>query len=405
MLPALLVAGFGVILCIYDLRAGLAGILAGALLIAEALDGRPRLARTTAAVALVALSSTIVPLTPNPASPLFFLVAVALPGTRNRRATIGWTALLCLVFVSIGALRIALGIATFSGPRLAFNLTLITASALTGFVIARSQRLFVQQRDLLAAKVRELHQSNLELAHAYEALAAASRQRDEFLAIVSHEVRQPVVTIATIAEAVADASGLDERERRLLLGLRQQARGLSRFAEDVLAVALLESGPFVPTRVVLDLSEFVANVILQHPSHAQIDCDAGSAPVLVLADPERLGQAIDNLVANGIKYSPPGAKVRVRVTAAEGRARLIVQDDGVGLDPTEIPRLFQKYSRVANPRTSQIKGVGLGLYLTRLIVEAHEGRVTAQSAGLGRGATFTIDLPLAENLEDSSGNE
>jgi signal transduction histidine kinase len=120
-----------------------------------------------------------------------------------------------------------------------------------------------------------------------------------------------------------------------------------------------------------------------------------SDPVPVLADVDRLRLAIEHLLSNGLKYSPASSGVFVRVSADDTTARLEVRDAGVGLSDNDHRLLFQKYGRVRNTRTERILGVGLGLYVTRLLVEAHRGKIAARSVGPGMGSTFTIELPLA----------
>lgn len=236
----------------------------------------------------------------------------------------------------------------------------------------------------------------IELAGAYARVEAIDRQREEFLALISHELRQPVAAIAAVADALADSSGLEARERQALDGLRGQARCLARLAEDLLAVAHLESGHFTLRRAPTDLPRLVAAQARQtaEPERVQVAGDLRT-PLLVDADPERIGQVLDNLLGNALKYSPPGSPITVTVGDVDGQARVEVTDQGLGLDSDGISRLFMKYGRLRNGWAKGIDGVGLGLYLTRLIVEAHGGSITASSPGPGRGSTFAVTLPRA----------
>src|SRR5438105_2627773 len=234
----------------------------------------------------------------------------------------------------------------------------------------------------------------LRLAQAYAALEQADRQREEFLALISHELRHPVAAIATIAETLADTPGLGAREARALEGLRGQARSLSWMAEEVLQVARLETGMLKPRPAQVDLGQLVEALIRQQPEaeRVRLSCQAG---VSVDADPEFVGRAVDNLVRNALKYSPPGAAVEVIVGVEGGEAVLSVRDQGVGLRPEDIDQLFKKYGRVTQAQSVGPEGIGLGLYLTRLLVTALGGSISATSPGAGQGSRFAIRLPLA----------
>src|SRR5438105_671530 len=232
----------------------------------------------------------------------------------------------------------------------------------------------------------------LRLAEAYTALEQADHQREEFLALISHELRHPVAAISTIAETLADTPGLGAKEARALDGLRAQARSLSWIAEEVLQVARLETGMLKarPSRV--DLGQLVEALLREQPQPERLQLLA-EADVVVDADAELIGRALDNLVLNALKYSPAGTPVEVSVRVEGWEAVLDVTDQGMGLGAEDLVQLFKKYGRIVHPKTTGVEGIGLGLYLTRLLVEAHGGTISAAGPGPGRGATFTIRLP------------
>lgn len=235
----------------------------------------------------------------------------------------------------------------------------------------------------------------LRLAQAYAALEIADRQREEFLALIAHELRHPVAAIATVAETLADTKGLNPKEQRALDGLRGQAQSLARLAEAVLDVARMETGMLRIRPSRLDLGTLVAALVREDPSADRLEIEIPERQIPVFVDPEMIGRCLDNLIRNALKYSPRDEPVLVRVAADEKAARIQVVDRGVGISETDVGRLFKKYGRIVNASSSGIDGIGLGLYLTRLLVEAHGGTITAKSAGVGMGATFTITLPLA----------
>jgi signal transduction histidine kinase len=234
----------------------------------------------------------------------------------------------------------------------------------------------------------------LRLAQAYTALEQADRQREEFLALISHELRHPVAAIATIAESLADTPGLGARETRALEGLRAQARSLAWMAEEVLQVARLETGMLKPRPSRVDLGRLVEALLREASQSERLHLEA-EADVYVDADAELIGRAVDNLVRNALKYSPPGSEVAVSVRSEDEVAVLEVRDQGMGLREEDMTQLFKKYGRIAQPQTSGVEGIGLGLYLTRMLVEAHGGRISVSSAGAGLGATFSVRLPRA----------
>ena len=233
----------------------------------------------------------------------------------------------------------------------------------------------------------------IRLAQAYSDLEETHHQREAFLAMISHELRHPVAAISTIADALADTPGLGARERRALDGLRAQAHHLTWMAEEVLQVARLETGMLKARLTRVDLGALVEDLVRQSPDQDRIRFQPPESRMVVEADPELVARAFDNLVRNGIKYSPPGSHVEVSVAANDGMARLDVCDHGVGLAPEELDQLFKKFGRIVNERTAGTTGVGLGLYLTKLLMEAHGGTVRAESAGAGRGSTFSLLLP------------
>jgi len=145
-----------------------------------------------------------------------------------------------------------------------------------------------------------------------------------------------------------------------------------------------------------DLSEFVATLV-KETDRERLQLVAESDPVWVDADPERLRTAIEHIFNNALRFSPPGSTVHVTVGQRENRARLLVKDQGVGLARSQVDVIFRKYGRIETAATRDKIGVGLGLYVSRLIVEAHRGTVSASSVGLGLGSTFTLDLPLSSH--------
>ncbi|TME61994.1 MAG: HAMP domain-containing histidine kinase [Chloroflexi bacterium] len=229
------------------------------------------------------------------------------------------------------------------------------------------------------------------------ALRSVDMHREESLALVAHTLRRSAGEIEAALPDLANAPALSAAERDAVLDLRRQSRNFNRFAEDVLEVGQLETGHFRLNRGRFDLSEFVAT-LARETDKDRLQLVSESDPVWVEADPERLRTAIEHLLNNALRFSPPGSTVHLTVSGRDARARVTVKDQGVGLARSHLGVLFKKYGRVEIPENRERIGVGLGLYVARLIAEAHGGTITASSVGLGLGSTFVLELPLAEPL-------
>lgn len=226
------------------------------------------------------------------------------------------------------------------------------------------------------------------------ALRNVDAHREESLALIAHTLRRSAGEIESAIPDLTKAPALSTVERSAIDELRRQSRNFKRFADDVLEVGQLEAGRFRldPTR--LDLAEFVATLV-KETDRDRLQLVSESDPVWVDADSERLRTAIEHVLNNALRFSPPGSTVHVTVGRRGDRARITVKDQGVGLAKSHLAVIFRKYGRVETAATKDKIGVGMGLYVARLITEAHGGTVSAGSVGLGLGSTFTLELPLA----------
>ena len=228
------------------------------------------------------------------------------------------------------------------------------------------------------------------------ALRSVDAHREESLALIAHTLRRSAGEIESAIPDLTRAPALSAVERSAIDELRRQSRNFKRFADDVLEVGQLEAGRFRLNRARFDLSEFVATLV-KETDRDRLQLVSESDPVWIDADPERLRTAIEHILNNALRFSPPGSTVHVTVGQRENRARVVVKDQGVGLARAHLGVIFRKYGRIETPGTKDKIGVGLGLYVARLIVEAQNGSVSASSVGLGLGSTFTLDLPLASH--------
>jgi signal transduction histidine kinase len=228
------------------------------------------------------------------------------------------------------------------------------------------------------------------------ALRSVDAHREESLVLIAHTLRRSAAEIESAIPDLTKAPALSAAERSAIDELRRQSRNFKRFADDVLEVGQLEAGRFRLSRARFDVSEFVATLV-KETDRDRLQLVSESDPVWVDADPERLRTAVEHILNNALRFSPPGSTVHVTVGRRENRARVVVKDQGVGLARSHLEVIFRKYGRIETVGTRDKIGVGLGLYVARLIVEAHGGTISASSVGLGLGSTFTLELPLASN--------
>ena len=229
---------------------------------------------------------------------------------------------------------------------------------------------------------------------------AANHARDEFLAMLSHELRNPLSAIANAAQVML----MPEREptfpERAAEIIRRQARHLGRLIEDLLDVARATSGKIVLVRERLDLAELVQRSLAAFRGSgrlAQHEVTENLVPVWVEADPVRLSQVIDNLLVNAIKFTPPGGRIEVQTARHDDDAVLHVRDSGIGIAAELLPRVFDLFTQGPRSLDRAQGGLGIGLTLAHRLVLAHGGRIEAASEGLSKGCAFTVRLPRVES--------
>ena len=225
-------------------------------------------------------------------------------------------------------------------------------------------------------------------------LAELDRHREDSFALVAHKLRQTATRIASVTGAIAsrDVDGIVTEAR---IALEHQARELQRMAEDVLDANVLEAKRFRLNLSDVDLTDLVTDVA-REIGRGQVQLVIQAEPVIVEADADRLRLMVSHLIGNAVKYSPAGAPILLTVAGGHAEARIVVKDQGVGFGRSDLTVLFQKYGQAQTAKTSGAQGVGLGLYVTRLLAEAHGGNVTAESIGPGLGSTFQLSLPVRQ---------
>lgn len=231
-------------------------------------------------------------------------------------------------------------------------------------------------------------------------LEDAVRERDQFLAILSHELRNPLGAIRNATELMARNVSEDPHAARPLGIVDRQTKHLARLVDDLLDVSRVTTGKITLQKRVCDLSEVIRRAVQQLEGLAaqqriRVRTSLPAEPPAIDADPVRIEQVFNNLLTNAIKYTPEGGEVEVIVGSDGADAEVRVVDTGVGIAPDMLGSVFKMFIQADRSLDRSQGGMGIGLTLVRSLVELHGGSVSASSAGLGRGSTFKVVLPLA----------
>ena len=226
----------------------------------------------------------------------------------------------------------------------------------------------------------------------------ANRGKDQFLATVSHELRTPLNAILGWAAMLERTAPADTRTSKGLQSIGRNTRTLAQLVDDLLDVSRMISGKMRLDPVPMDLGDIVeAAVEAVLPAASAKDIAIGAvvdpASRTITGDPTRLQQAVWNVLSNAVKFTPQGGRVDVSTRIDRGEIELTVSDSGIGIDPTFLPYVFDRFRQADDSSTRGHAGLGLGLAIVRHLVELHGGRVRAESEGCGRGTRFVIRLP------------
>jgi len=257
----------------------------------------------------------------------------------------------------------------------------------------------------------DLHELHLALDERADALdkaetarlvaEEASHLKDEFLATASHELRTPLNAIVGWVHVLqTDALSNDDQRRQAVNAIDRNAKIQTRLIEDLLDVSRMIQGRVSLTVLPIDMRGVIDSAVetIRHAATAKdisINVESPAEVVPVIGDEHRLQQVIWNLAANAVKYTPRGGAITIALTREPGRAVVRVTDTGEGIDPEFMPHLFEPFRQGSSDRTMR-SGLGLGLAIVRRLVDLHGGRITAESEGVGHGATFKVSLPVAQ---------
>jgi signal transduction histidine kinase/CheY-like chemotaxis protein len=261
--------------------------------------------------------------------------------------------------------------------------------------------------ELLAALADTLLGENVR-AHEYEQTAArlahTNQAKDQFLAMLAHELRNPLAPIQIAMQVIGspDARGAELEKARHIV--ERQVQHLSRLLDDLLDVSRITSRKIELRKRPVSLAVAVANALDASRSHLEqrqhsLSVSLPEDPIVLDADPTRLEQVITNLVNNAAKYTPAQGHISVTARRHDGEAVLTIRDDGIGIAPDLLPHVFDLFTQADQSLVRSAGGLGIGLTIVRNLVELHGGTVTAESEGPGRGSEFVVRLPLGRPSE------
>jgi signal transduction histidine kinase/ActR/RegA family two-component response regulator len=255
------------------------------------------------------------------------------------------------------------------------------------------------QHEELQAQQEELQSQSDELRAQDERLRDADRRKDDFLAVLSHELRNPLAPIVSGLEILRRADPASDAAGRARAVIERQVKHLVRLVDDLLDVTRIARGKVNLRRTPVELGALVRHVCEDNAATfsdrgVALEVAAPPQPLWLDADPARIGQIVGNLLHNAAKFTPSGGRVAIAVESSGGVARIRVRDTGVGIPASVLPNLFQPFIQAESTLARTSGGLGLGLALVRGLAELHGGAARAESDGEGCGAELTVELPL-----------
>jgi PAS domain S-box-containing protein len=249
-----------------------------------------------------------------------------------------------------------------------------------------------------------------DLSHAREALRRSDRQKDDFLATLAHELRNPLAPLRTGLHVLQRGKDLPPETARIHAIMERQLDHMVRLVDDLLDIARISQGKIalrqelVMLQAVLEQALDICRPLVQAQGHTLVW--EGVDPRLhVQGDATRLVQVVGNLLNNAAKYTPPGGRVTLRAGAQGDELRIEVEDTGIGIPPAALERVFDRFAQVQQHLDRAQGGLGIGLSVVKSLVEMHGGRVTAESAGAGAGSRFVVWLPRAQAQAPAAAGE
>ena len=283
------------------------------------------------------------------------------------------------------------------GRRIAISLTVSPVRAADGTVIAASK---------VARDVSERKLAEQRLQQSEEALRLADRRKDEFLALLAHELRNPLAPIRYALAANRKAGRTPEQLRQAEEIIERQVTHMSRLLDDLLDISRITRGTLELKKTRTELTSVIGAAIetarpMLEAKHHNLVLDLPTQPVQLEADVVRLAQVFSNLLINAAKYTDPGGQIQLRAHQEPGTVLVSVIDNGIGISAELLPRVFTMFFQSHEALGRAEGGLGVGLSLVRGLIMLHGGSVQARSEGIGRGSEFTVRLPTGAPLPNS----
>jgi two-component system CheB/CheR fusion protein len=252
-------------------------------------------------------------------------------------------------------------------------------------------------------RAEEEHQQLESQRRVEEVLRETDRRKDEFLAMLAHELRNPLAPLSFALEIIRSQEPADRRMARAQGAMSRQVRHLARLVDDLTDISRITQGKITLKQEPLDLARVTADAVdncrtvIDEHGH-ELTISLPHAPVAIRGDSVRLIQIITNLLNNAAKYTRPGGRIELTLTREGSQAVLSVRDNGVGIEPEMLPQIFDLFTQGRHGSDATHGGLGIGLTLVRRLVALHEGQVEARSLGAERGSEFIVRLPAIEQV-------
>ena len=263
----------------------------------------------------------------------------------------------------------------------------------------KAQGEFTEEDEAILVQLAAIASAGIENAYLYEQVREQDQRKDEFLATLAHELRNPLAPIRTGLELLKLAPSIDATVKTREI-MERQVEHMVRLIDDLLDVSRITRGKIelkkerVDVRKVLDTALELSRPFIEESRHELLVSTPEEA-LLFDADPVRMAQVVSNLLNNAAKYTPEGGRIELSAERDGNEVVIRVRDNGVGLTSEALSKVFELFNQVGKTLDRSQGGLGIGLALVKRLVEMHNGHVTAESEGLGKGSTFIVRLPLA----------
>lgn len=255
-----------------------------------------------------------------------------------------------------------------------------------------------ERQQALEGSYKRLQEESEERRNAEAALRLANKRKDEFLATLAHELRNPLAPMVNALDLLRSREASPDMAWTAFEIVQRQLSHMTRLVEDLLDVSRISRGKLVVYKETIELTEVIRSAVdTVHPlidtKNQSLSLDLPEQPVYVRGDAVRLSQVLSNLLNNATKYTDAGGRISLSALADSDSVRVTVSDNGKGIAPRTLPHIFMMFTQEEDANSHGHAGLGVGLSLAKRLVELHGGMIHAESPGLGQGSTFTVQLP------------